>query len=115
MVWTPEFQKILSQCRIGIPVKCFTRFDDVARIRSDKPVIESNYSRIDAFYIERDGKVTEYEMFQDKQTPFLAYDFLLHVRDHLREKEIKNGIIWLPLKGSEKLQIFKTISCASWI
>ena len=109
MVWTPEFQKIVSQCRIGIPVKCFTRFDDVARIRSDKPITESNYSRIDAFYIERDGKVTEYEMFQDKQTPFLAYDFLLHVRDHLHEKEIKNGIIWLPLKGSEKLQIFKTI------
>ena len=107
--WSGKFMSILHDCKIGIPMDCFTRFDDIAKIRKDKPIPEINYSKIDKFYIKRGKVVEEYDLSSDFQTPFLSQEFLWFIKDHLQEKEIQEDALWIPLKGSENLTVFRTI------
>lgn len=107
--WSNAFSRIAHECKIGIPMDCFTRFDDIAKIRKDKPIPEINYSDITRFHIKRGDVVKTYDMISDSRTPFLSQEFLWFIKDHLSEKEIVDDALWIPLKGSENLTIFRTI------
>lgn len=107
--WNQRIVPYLKDCMLGIPTGCFKGFHDVLLIRTDKPINEYKISRIDKFYIKRGDRCSEYSLYQEKRTPYLSSEFLLAIRDRYETVEIKDDIIWIPMVGTDRIPIFKTI------
>lgn len=95
---------------LGILSQDFPGINDVRLIRDGQDVAERKMSCLSTVLF-RDGNVLKgkFDLVQGKQTPFLSKELLIYIRDHIDEVITKDGIIWIPLTGTEDIPILKTI------
>lgn len=110
--WKPTIYNKLKSWKLGIPQKYFKNIHDVTLIRqsSEKPVKEERFSEIH-FFVLRDskGRHVIYDMEQGNQVPFFSAEMLFHIQQHYNELEIDEDLIWIPIEGTERFPIFRTV------
>lgn len=108
--WKPMFYDRLKKLHMGVPLKYFGTIHDVTLLRTDKAVKEERFSEIKHFILRDDkGKTATYPLENNKQIPFFSTEMLFHIRDHYNELEMDEQMMWIPLDGTEKFPIFRTI------
>ena len=108
--WRPTFADRVKRLYMGVPLKCFASVHDVTLIRADKGVKEERFSEIRHFVLrDSQGKEATYILENDKRVPFFSAEMLFHIRDHYNNLEMDETMMWIPLDGTEKFPIFKTI------
>lgn len=108
----PSVLPKLPNLSIGVSVEDLPNISDVVYIRRDKAIKAEQYSSLHYFKISDGKKVSTYILDtedKEQQLPFFSPEMLLHIRDHYNEIEVADGHIWIPLKGTEKIPLFKTI------
>ena len=108
--WRPTFAERVKRLHMGIPLKYFASVHDVTLIRADKPVKEERFSEVRHFVLrDSQGKEATYMLENDKRVPFFSTEMLFHIRDHYNGLEMDEQMMWVPLEGTEKFPIFRTI------
>lgn len=109
--WKPSFVDKVKKLWMGIPLKYFTAVHDVTLLRSDKPVKEERFSKVENFTLWERGtdKKVLYPLRNQQQVPFFSMEMLFHIRDHYNELEMDEEMMWIPLAGTEKHPVFRTI------
>lgn len=108
--WHPNILNKIATMRMGIPAKFFQSIHDVTLLRSDRVIKEERFSEVKYLTLVNDkGKEKTFMLENDKKIPFLSKEFLLHMRDHYKDLEITNEMVWIPLADTEKYPIFRTI------
>lgn len=110
--WKPEIYSKLDQLQIGIPLKAFAgQIEDVICLRSDREVRETQYGSIPYFVLKNPEGVTKTYTLTSTEghNPFFAKEFLFHIRDHFSEIVTDDEFRWIPLDGTSKFPIFKTV------
>lgn len=103
------YSKMKNHC-LGVHLKDFQGLHDVQLIRDNKEISEQKMSSIHELVFRGPDNCTHvYEVGGGKQTPFFSGEMLVHIRDNFDSVVIKDDIIWIPLKGTENITLFKTI------
>lgn len=99
IVFVGPITKELHKYTIGINLNdIYSAISDLFYINDELNVPEDKYSSIKSIYL-RKGKETpvEFPLKVGNKIPFLTTQFLVHLRRHLKEVEIDQDKIWIPL------------------
>ena len=110
--WKPELYSKLNQLQLGIPITAFTgQIEDVIYLRSDKEVRETQFSSVPFFVLKNAEGITKTYPLTSKEghNPFFSKEMLFYIRDHFNELVTDDEFRWLPLEGTSKFPIFKTV------
>lgn len=108
--WKSGVYRIMKDAYLGVPLGDFQGLHDVQLIRDDKEISEQKMSSIHVLFFREGDQLTHmYEVANGKQTPFFSADMLVHIRNHYEDVKIQDDVIWIPLKGTENITLFKTI------
>lgn len=108
--WRPDVYNKVCKFTMGIPLKCISNLHDITLMRLGKVVKEEKFSNIEYFVLRNEkGKENTYLMQNEKQTPYLSFEFLLYIRDHFNELKISDDFVYIPLENTDKFPIFKTL------
>lgn len=114
LYWAPQYREKLDHMEMGIPLKCFPSIHDITMIRRDKTIHEERYSQVTGFILRpTDPESTKvplkFQLENNGQIPFLSADMLLFIRDMYGNLKMDKQYVWIPLRGTQKLPIFKNI------
>ena len=111
--WRNEVRNKLANLRLGVPLSAFNgQIEDINTLRSDKEVKEEGFSSIPYFVLmnsKGDRKVYPLASEQDAFHPFFSSNMLFYIRDHFSEMTTDDELRWIPLAGTDKFPIFKTV------
>lgn len=108
--WKDRVYEKIKNWYLGVLSEDFTGLNDVRLIRDGQNIIDQKMSCLSTvFFSDGKGLKGNYDLVQNAQTPFLSSELLIHIRDHIDDVKIKDGIIWIPLKGTKGIPILKTI------
>lgn len=108
--WRVETYAHLPKLEMGIPLKYFASIHDVKNIRKDRPISEERFSQVYDFFLRQhgsDSKPIRVELMSNGQVPFLSSDMILFIQDHWHDLIFDDQIVWIPMKGTEKLVLFR--------
>lgn len=110
--WDIDFAKHLSEFSLGVLQDDVVDLSDIQLLRSDKHVKEEKCSSITRIYLRNNktNDIAEINMTDKKIVPFFTADMLFHIQDHLSEIERSDKIMWIPLAGTERKRIFKSVT-----
>lgn len=114
--WTAQCIDKIKGLELGIPVQQFPGFSsgDVQRLHSDKSISIKRMSKVTDIALCRLGecndlaKLKTYSITCGEMIPSLSSDMLLFIRDNYDKVHLTNGIVWIPLAGTERLPLFTT-------
>ena len=114
--WMPQCIARAKDWELGIPVQMFPGYTsgDIQRLRSDKSISIKRMSKVSTIYLcKRDeyddpSKVKTYDITCGDMVPSLSSDMLLFIRDFYDRVHLDNGIVWIPLAGTERMPLFIT-------
>lgn len=113
MRWNSLVTNKIGKYWMGVEINDFPKFHDVVNLTvrgGSKQFKEERFSKITKFYLkDANGNIDSYPLQDGDNIPFLTSDMLMHLRTHYNDKIIDDGVLWFPLVGTEKLQIFKTV------
>lgn len=109
--WKPDMAAHVKDLQIGIPMHCMkAAIHDVTMLRTDRVIVEEHFTSMMGFALrDKQGNTQQYYLESGGQIPFLTSEMLIHFRDHYDEMELVDGVIWLPLAGTENMPIFRTV------
>lgn len=108
--WKPVYYDKIKGMTLGVPQKYFGNVHDVVMLRADRPVKEEQFSEIKQFVLrDKKGKMSTFDLMNGAQVPFFSAEMLFHIRDHYNDLQVDENIIWIPLEGTEKFPIFRTV------
>lgn len=110
--WRPNMYDKISHMELGIPLKSFKgSIHDVTYLSPKKLLKDEVFSSVPTCMLRSTGETDHVEnlvLEQNKQAPFLALDFLIHMKKVYDQISMEDGVIWIPLKGTNKIDIFGT-------
>lgn len=110
--WKPDVvrQLVAGHGKVGVSIEDFIGFDDIQNLRADKAVEVKRISRVRTLYArdENSKDVLTLDLNSDTATPSLSSEMLFFIREHLDTIEVRDGIYWIPIEGTERLPILST-------
>ena len=107
--WKPNIFDF-SKMWMGVPQKSFPNIHDTLLLRADKAPKEERFSSVSMFSLRnQEGERIDYDLNDGTQIPFFSAEMLFHIRDHFSQLQTDEEMVWIPLAGTDKLNIFKTI------
>ena len=110
--WRTDIYNKLSGLKMGVPLSSFKgQIEDINSLRSDKEAKEERFSSIPYFVLMNEKGVRKIYPLSDGSTddPFFSADMLFYIRDHFSEMTTDDELRWIPLTGTDKFPVFKTV------
>ena len=114
--WMPMCIERVKNWELGIPVQMFPGYSsgDVQRLHSDKSISIKRMSKVtniclcEKFKYDDPSKIKVYDITCGDMVPSLSAEMLLFIRDNYDRVHLDNGIVWIPLAGTERMALFTT-------